>query len=335
MSEEKLNTKKDELNTKKWLYSFDVPRRYTKKVEEKSTDKDGKPVVITREEDITEQVGIFLKRPTRKMFDECNLFYSVRVSEGVKAGLLTRAMINKRYKNDGGGLSKEEQEDFNKYYGELILKEKEFQVVQLNLQKDKDITDEERQKRLSVIVEEMEELKANLEKYQVRAEDLYEHTAESRAARMTNMWWLLFLTHLKFKNEERGGIDDYMPLFAGKNFEKKSEAYELVEARIEEAEDKYIHFEAETIERAGYLLAAWNGGNVKTYEDFERVEKSLDFIREEVKKDETLEEVYQEKIKSLAGIDVPIEPLSFETNERKDEEESVDSLATKELAESD
>lgn len=338
MSEEKLNTKK-------WLYSFNVPRRYTKKVEKKSTDKDGKPVVITKEEDITEEVGVFLKRPTRKMFDECNLFYSVKVSEGVKAGLLTRAMINKRYKNDGGGLSREEQEEFNKFYGELLLKEKEFQVVQLNLQEDKDVTDKERQKKLAEIVEEMEVLKADLEKYQVRAEDLYEHTAESRAARMTNMWWLLFLTYLQFENKERGGIEDYMPLFAGKDFEKKSEAYELVEARIEEAEDKYIHFEAETIERSGYLLAAWNGGNVKTYEDFERVEKSLDFIKEEVRKDETLEEVYQEKIKSLAGIDVPIEPLpvepveSVEPNEPKAKtkdkakEESVDS--EKELAESD
>jgi len=145
------------------------------------------------------------------MFDECNLFYSVKVSEGVKAGLLTRAMINKRYKNDGGGLSEEEQKDFNEKYGELLLKEKEFQVVQLNLQDDKDISDEERQKRLGVLVEEMEDLKAELEKYQVTAEALYEHTSEARAARLTNMWWLLHLTYIKFKNDKKGGIDDYMP----------------------------------------------------------------------------------------------------------------------------
>lgn len=304
---------KHDLNTKKWLYSFKVPRTYTKSIKEEKTDEEGKKMTITKEEDVTEDVEIFLKRPSRKLFDECNLFYSVKISEGVKAGLLTRAMINKRYKNDGGGLSKKEQEDFNSVYSELLIKEKEFQVVQLNLQEDLELTDQERQDKLSDLVEEMEQLKVDLEKYSVKAEDLYEHTAESRAARLTNMWWLLFLTYVKFKNEDRGGIDDYMPMFAGKNFEKKSEAYELVEERIEDSEDKFINFEAEVVERSGYLLAAWNGGNCKTYEDFERVEKSLDYIREEVKNDETLQSVYEDKIKTLAGIDVPIESPEAKT----------------------
>ncbi len=313
----------DKLNTKKWLYNFKVPRKYTKTVKEEKTDENGKKMTISKEEEVTEEVEILLKRPSRKLFDECNLFYSVKISEGVKAGLLTRAMINKRYKNDGGGLSKREQEDFNKLYSDLILKEKEFQAIQLNLQDDKDITDEDRQERLSGLVEEMEQLKADLEKYSVRAEDLYEHTAESRAARLTNMWWMLFLTYIKFKNDERGGIDDYMPLFAGKTFEKKVESYELVEERIAESEDRFINFEAEVIERSGYLLAAWNGGNCKVYEDFERVEASLNFIREEVQKDETLQEVYEDKIKSLAGIDVPIdapkdEPVDEPVGEPKD-----------------
>tara|TARA_B100000287_G_scaffold60267_1_gene52743 strand:+ start:729 stop:1664 length:936 start_codon:yes stop_codon:yes gene_type:complete len=304
---------KHDLNTKKWLYSFKVPRKYIKTVKEEKTDEDGKKMTISKEEEVTEDVEIFLKRPSRKLFDECNLFYSVKISEGVKAGLLTRAMINKRYKNDGGGLSKKEQEDFNSVYSQLLIKEKEFQVVQLNLQENLEMTDQERQDKLSDLVKEMEELKVDLEKYSVKAEDLYEHTAESRAARLTNMWWLLFLTYMKFKNEERGGIDDYMPMFEGKNFEKKSEAYELVEERIEDSEDRFINFEAEVVERAGYLLAAWNGGNCKTYEDFERVEKSLDYIREEVKNDETLQSVYEDKIKTLAGIDVPIESPEAKT----------------------
>jgi hypothetical protein len=135
------------------------------------------------------------------------------------------------------------------------------------------------------------------------------------------MWWLLHLTYIKFKNDKRGGIDDYMPLFAGKNFEQKTEAYELVEERIEAEEDRYIHFEAETIEKSGYLLAAWNGGNCKTFEDFERVDKSLEYIREEVRKDDTLQEVYEDKIKLLAGLEVPIEPFKPEKDTKVAEEE--------------
>ena len=297
----------DKLNTKKWLYSFKVPRKYIKTVKEEGQDEEGTKITISKEQEVVEDVEIFLKRPTRKMFDECNLFYSVKVSEGVKNGLLTRSMINKRYQDDAGALSEEEKKHFNEKYGELLLKEKEFQVLQLNLQDDKEITDEQRQEKLAEIVKDTEELKAELERYQVKAEDLYEHTAEARAARQTNMWWLLFLTYIKFKNEERGGIDDYMPMFAGKKFDQKLEAYEQVEERIAEEENKYINFEAEVIERSGYLLAAWNGGNCKTQEDFERVAESLNYIKEEVRKDESLQEVYDDKIKMLAGLEVPIE----------------------------
>mgnify|MGYP003117690428 CR=1 FL=1 len=297
----------DKLNTKKWLYSFKVPRKYTKTVKEESKDEEGNNITISKEQEVIEDVEIFLKRPTRKMFDECNLFYSVRVSEGVKNGLLTRSMINKRYQDDAGALSEEEKKHFNEKYGELLRKEQEFQVIQLNLQKDEDISDEKRQEKLAEIVEDIEKLKAELETYQVKAEDLYEHTAEARAARQTNMWWLLFLTYLKFKNEERGGIDDYMPMFAGKKFDDKLEAYELVEERIAEEDDKFVNFEAEVIEQAGYLLAAWNGGNCKTKEDFEKVAKSLEYIKDEVRKDESLQEVYDEKIKMLAGLEVPVE----------------------------
>ena len=297
----------DKLNTKKWLYTFKVPRKYRKTVKEETKDEEGKDITISREEEVIEDVEIFLKRPTRKMFDECNLFYSVKVSEGVKAGLMTRAMINKRYQNDAGALSEEEQKHFNEKYGELLVKEKEFQVVQLNLQEDKEISDKARQEKLEELVAEIEALKAELEQYQVKAEDLYEHTAESRAARLTNMWWLLFLTYIKFKNKERGGIDDYMPMFAGKKFENRVEAYELVEERLAEEEDKYVNFEAEVIERASYLLAAWNGGNCKTFDDFERVESSLDYIKEEVRNDESLQEVYEDKIRVLAGLEVPVD----------------------------
>ena len=85
----------DKLNTKKWLYSFKVPRKYIKTVKEESKDEEGNNITISKEQEVIEDVEIFLKRPTRKMFDECNLFYSVKVSEGVKNGLLTRSMINK------------------------------------------------------------------------------------------------------------------------------------------------------------------------------------------------------------------------------------------------
>lgn len=304
------------INTKKWLYAFPLEKKSQIEVEEKRKE-DGEEITVKKKKDVIEEVEVYLKRPTRKMYDECNLFYSVEISKGVKQGMLTRAMIAKRYKNDGGGLSKEEQEDFGKKYNELMLKEREFQVVQLNLQEDETMTLEERQEKLSKIVEETEALKADLEKYEVVAESLYEHTAEARAARRTNMWWLFFLTYVKFRNEERGGIEDFKPFFEGKSFDDKAEFYENLEEVITETDNE---FGANLIEKASYILAAWNGGNAKTYEDFKKVDESLDYIKEEVRKDESLQEVYDEKIKELAGLDIEM-PADTESEPKEEPKE--------------
>tara|TARA_B100001113_G_scaffold343560_1_gene330979 strand:+ start:397 stop:1392 length:996 start_codon:yes stop_codon:yes gene_type:complete len=313
MAEDK---EKPPINTKKWLYSFPLEKKSQIEVEEKRKE-DGEEITVKKKKDVIEEVEVYLKRPTRKMYDECNLFYSVEISKGVKQGMLTRAMIAKRYKNDGGGLSKEEQEDFGKKYNELMLKEREFQVVQLNLQEDETMTLEERQEKLSKIVEETEALKADLEKYEVVAESLYEHTAEARAARRTNMWWLFFLTYVKFRNEERGGIEDFKPFFEGKSFDDKAEFYENLEEVITETDNE---FGANLIEKASYILAAWNGGNAKTYEDFKKVDESLDYIKEEVRKDESLQEVYDEKIKELAGLDIEM-PADTESEPKEEPKE--------------
>lgn len=307
---------KPPINTKKWLYAFPLEKKSQIEVEEKRKE-DGEEITVKKKKDVIEEVEVYLKRPTRKMYDECNLFYSVEISKGVKQGMLTRAMIAKRYKNDGGGLSKEEQEDFGKKYNELMLKEREFQVVQLNLQEDETMTLEERQEKLSKIVEETEALKADLEKYEVVAESLYEHTAEARAARRTNMWWLFFLTYVKFRNEERGGIEDFKPFFEGKSFDDKAEFYENLEEVITETDNE---FGANLIEKASYILAAWNGGNAKTYEDFKKVDESLDYIKEEVRKDESLQEVYDEKIKELAGLDIEM-PADTESEPKEEPKE--------------
>ena len=183
------------------------------------------------------------------------------------------------------------------------------------------MTLEERQAKLTEIVTQIEELKADLEKYEVAAESLYEHTAEARAARMTNMWWLFFLTYIRFQNENRGGITDFKPFFEGKTFDDKAKFYEEMEELISDTDNE---FGANLIEKASYILAAWNGGNAKTYEDFQRVDESLDYIKDEVRKDESLQAVYDDKIKELAGLEIEMTPAPEEEPKEESKEKKVD-----------
>ena len=66
-------------------------------------------------------------------------------------------------------------------------------------------------------------------------------------------------------------------------------------------------------------MSAWIGGNVKTFKDFERVEESLDVIRDEVKEDESLQVIYEQKVRELAGIE--LEMGSIQTEDKKEPEE--------------
>ena len=69
MSEDKgqEESKKKAINTKKWLYYFNIPRTFSKKVKEEKTDEKGKKFTIEKEEEVEETVDIYLKRPTRKL----------------------------------------------------------------------------------------------------------------------------------------------------------------------------------------------------------------------------------------------------------------------------
>ena len=93
----------------KKLFEFKVPKEVEIEEIETSKNEKGEEIKITKKNKTKEQVKVFIRKPTRALFDEAELFYGVRLSEGIKAGLLTRALLAKRFTNDGGVLSEEEK----------------------------------------------------------------------------------------------------------------------------------------------------------------------------------------------------------------------------------
>ena len=59
----------------KKLYEFTLKEKVTNKVEEKSTDKDGNEITITKDKTEEGDRVFFLKKPTRSMYDEAELYY--------------------------------------------------------------------------------------------------------------------------------------------------------------------------------------------------------------------------------------------------------------------
>ena len=87
----------------KWMYEYTVPKTETIEKVVETTDGDGKKKETTTEEVKKFEIGFAIRKPTRRIYDDANLYYAVKISEGVKAGMMTRALLEKRYENDGGG----------------------------------------------------------------------------------------------------------------------------------------------------------------------------------------------------------------------------------------
>ena len=161
----------------KKLYQFSLKEKTTVKKEEKSKNSEGNEVTITK--DIEEEVDrhVFLRKPNRIMYDDAELFYGVQLSQGFKAGLLTRALLSKRYSNDGGVMSDQDKEDYATLY--LKLFENQNEIERLTL-KDKQKTEKEKEK-FSELMKENGSIKRDIQDFELSQASLFEQTAENRA----------------------------------------------------------------------------------------------------------------------------------------------------------
>ena len=104
----------------KRLYHFTLKQSEKTTVEEKSTDENGAEVTTKKTVDKEVDRHIILRKPTRVMYDDAELFYGVELSKGIKAGLLTRALLSKRFSNDGGVMSEGDKEEYAELYVDMF-----------------------------------------------------------------------------------------------------------------------------------------------------------------------------------------------------------------------
>lgn len=209
-----------------------------------------------------------IKKPTRSLRDEAELFFGSKVSEGVKAGLLTYQMINKRYLNDGGSQSEPEQEYEKFLYSQLLEKQIDFQRLSVNKERspDEELEFEKIKKDLSF-------LERQAQRYELGRSSLFNNTAEQRAYSKTIIWWTL---HLSFKKElvkDAEGEKDrefrFVPVFGDGSYESKMKKYD----ELEDEEDTSLT--ARVYKRLLYLVGIWYNGQCVKHEDFFKHESSL------------------------------------------------------------
>jgi len=264
----KLSQLRKKLKKSKWLYEFEVKDLQEVEETEDSVNEKGEKVSITRKIKKVVPVSIKILRPSRKMYDKAELYYGVKLSEGIKAGLLTKALLAKRYEDDGGSMSEREKEEYFEAYYALLEKENEYQRLQLNLD---NVDPQEKDKLMMDALYEILDLRRDLREIEEQQSSLFNQTAENRAKNQVLMWWVL---QLGFVGEE--------PLFTG-SMEEREEQYEV----IEDAADPFLE---EAVKKLAYFISFWYSGQAEEKEDFDRAAEIYTSTNDRTELEEAMEE---------------------------------------------
>jgi hypothetical protein len=253
------------------LNEFIIPKEEDIQETEASTNENGEEISTTKTVKKTVDKKFVVRKPSRALYDEAELFYGVKLAEGIKAGLLTRALLAKRFNNDGGVLSDPEKDKFSKLY--MSLFEKQARVTTIE-DKPKRERSKEEETELQITIEELNASREQIQEFEMSQASLFDQTAENRARNKTILWWVLNLAY------EKDG-DDHKGVFEGEDYNSKIDSYD----RYEEKEDDFID---EMLKKFSYVVSFWFITKADTKEELDILLKTSE---DEDKEEEAAEAV--------------------------------------------
>ena len=307
---------------KKWLCEFEVGKLVDVKKTKKGKDDKGEEIEISKTLKKNKPVAFKLQKPTRRQFEDGELYYAVKLSEGIKAGLLTTAQVAKRYENDGGVYTDAEKSRLRELRNDIT----ELQAEYFKLDGDDKVVEASKIRILSQINDSRNEISdiENVHQY------IYDQTAEVKARNKTILWWILNLSH----KQDETNRNRFLEMFGkSEDLEDKLDIYDKIE------EDGRA-FDQESLKKLAYYVSYWYVSKNVSQDDFKTVEslygQSSDYVliedaeEEEEKAEEKAEEKTEEKAeekaeeKSKKKSEKKSEKKAEENSEEQSEEKSED-----------
>jgi len=246
------------------LYSFEI--KTLKEVEETTVVVDE----ATKEETkITKKVKkevptrIVIKRPTRRQVEKADLQYTVKLSELMKLGVLTRAMVTKKYADTGGVLTEDEAKYLTSRYKRLSEIQKDF----VNLSIRAENLSDEKKADLTKVTEEINGIRREIAEIESNYSFIFQHTSDMKATNHVILWYSLMLAFTEEQVE--GGQPTWTPFFKGDSYEEKLEDYYK---REEDSDSLYLQVR----QKLAYFVSFWYNGAIASKEDFVKLEKEID-----------------------------------------------------------
>ena len=203
----------------KEIYSFsiDVEKTVEKTVKKKVKNNQGKEVekeeVVSSKE--TAPVKIIIKEPNRKELEEADIEYSIEMSKCIKRGIMTKAMLAKKYSDSGGLLSEEDAQTLTRLYSKLGDQQNRYTRLSSMPNKNK-----QQEKRAEELLGKMGQTRREIVDMETSYSSLFNHTADSKAQNKVLLWYMVHLSHYQ-ENES----DEIKPFFNAEDSEGKIDQY--------------------------------------------------------------------------------------------------------------
>lgn len=235
------------------LYEFTVAEKSEKEVQ-KIKVIDGQETKVLEKEIAETPVKILFKKPGRRDDEEGDLFYSKKMHEFMKAGILTRAMMANKYKDTGGFVS----EATAKEYGETVLHyiELEKEITLLKATKKQTAKQKEKVENLEKEFAATQKKIIDLQTYQ---DSLVKESADDKAQDERLRWYALNFFYVQ-KDEE----DEPEPYFKGETYEEKLDSYY-------ELEDEMSDLHKQIAPKIGTAVAVYFYRREKNPELFKKI----------------------------------------------------------------
>jgi hypothetical protein len=244
----------------KELYNFTVDKEVEKIIESSKKDKKSGEETITKKT-VKEKVPVIikLKRPSRRELEEAELEFSVEMSRCVKKGILTKAMLAKKYSDTGGLMSEDDAQSLVDSYKKIFDLQNEFSRLEIVQNK----TDKQKE-RVEEVSTELVKVRRQIVEFESNYQSLFDHTADVRAQNRLILWYVIMLTHIQEEGDENP-----KPFFGKGSFEDKMEEY----YKREEGEDALYFL---ITKKAATVLAFWFFNQASDKDSFDGLMKRLE-----------------------------------------------------------
>ena len=236
-----------------YIYKFTLENKEKKKVEvERKNKETGEVETVIQNKTVKTPVEFVIKKPSRRIMDEAEAQYAIEMSNNIKRGIVTKAMLVKKYADTGGTLTEAETKDMVK---KLQRSNELANKIQMLVATDK----KGNKKEIEDLNADLLILRQELTDIEMSMQGVYEHTADARSERAMLLWYTIQLVRVIEEGEETLFFDGLL----------YDDQLESLYKKDEDGSD----LEKEALEKMMSAISYWFYNNQATQEQIEEFVK--------------------------------------------------------------